>query len=245
MKAPRVDILVFPGTNSEEETFDACRDAGLAPRLVLWTEPAAELRGADAYILPGGFAYEDRIRAGAIAAKSPSVAVVVEQAQRGKLVLGLCNGAQVLAECGILGPLALAHNRPAGHFQCRYVDVELSANPERCAFTAGLPADACLRMVMAHGEGRFLGAQQEFAALERSGRVTFRYVGGAPNGALDDAAAICNEAGNVLACMPHPERTAWNFNVAFQSREARQRDPMAPAGSHALFTCMARSLKAA
>ena len=96
VKAPRVAVLVFPGTNSEDETVDACTDAGTGRTRRLWSDPPSNLRDFAGYVLPGGFAYEDRVRAGAIAAKSPSVAVVAEEAQRGKLVLGLCNGAQVL-----------------------------------------------------------------------------------------------------------------------------------------------------
>lgn len=245
MNKPRVAILVFPGTNSEDETRDACMDAGLDAHLILWSEPPSNLRSYDAYILPGGFAYEDRVRAGAVAAKSASVAVVVEEAQKGKLVLGLCNGAQVLAEVGLLGRVAIARNLPAGRFQNQFVDVELAATPGRCAFTSGLPEGSRLRMTLSHAEGRFCGDETVFAELERNSRITFRYVGGAPNGAMHDAAAICNERGTVLACMPHPERAAWVFNVAFADPKLRRQDPMKPTGAHALFDCMARSLKAA
>ncbi len=239
---PRVAVLVFPGTNSEEEAVDACRDAGMDARAVLWSEPPHELRDYQGYVIPGGFAYEDRVRAGAIAAKSNSVAVVKEQAQRGKLVLGLCNGAQVLAEVGLLGPVAIAHNLPSGHFQCRIVDVELAVPPLRCAFTAGMAAGAMMKMAMAHGEGRFTGDPAYFDQLEKDGRIVFRFASGAPNGAMRDAAGICNEAGNVLAVMPHPERVAWNFNLAFEEPSLRGADPLAPSPSHAIFQSMARSL---
>ncbi|MDQ6779536.1 MAG: phosphoribosylformylglycinamidine synthase I [Candidatus Eremiobacteraeota bacterium] len=245
MQQPRVAILVFPGTNSEEETRDACVDAGLDARLVLWSEPPSDLRLYDAYILPGGFAYEDRIRAGAVAAKSPSVAVVAEESRKGKLVLGLCNGAQVLAEAGLLGPVALARNLPSGRFQNQFVDVELAADPERCAFTRGLARDARLRMTLSHAEGRFCGDPDLFDRLEAQGRITFRYAGGAPNGAMRDAAAICNDEGNVLACMPHPERAGWIFNLAFADPTLRGADPLRPAGAHILFERMAAILRAA
>ena len=98
---PRVAVIVFPGTNSEAETVDACRDAGMDARLFWWSEDPESLRSFDGYVLAGGFAHEDRVRAGAIAAKSPIVAVIKEEADKGKLVLGLCNGAQVLAEAGM------------------------------------------------------------------------------------------------------------------------------------------------
>jgi phosphoribosylformylglycinamidine synthase I len=245
MKRPRVAIVVFPGTNSEAETLDACVAAGLDARNVLWSEPPSDLRSYDAFILPGGFAYEDRVRAGAVAAKSASVAIVAAEADNGKLVLGLCNGAQVLAECGLIGPIAIARNLPAGRFQNQFVDVELSADPQRCAFTAGLPKGARLRMTLSHAEGRFCGPAQIFDELEQAGRITFRYAGGAPNGAMRDAAAICNARGNVLACMPHPERAAWVFNVAFADPQQRGKDPLQPTGAHALFASMAKSLQAA
>ena len=105
---PRVAVIVFPGTNSETETVDACCDAGMDARLFWWSEDPESLRGFDGYVLAGGFAHEDRVRAGAIAAKSPIVAVIKEEAEKGKLVLGLCNGAQVLAESGMLGKVAPA-----------------------------------------------------------------------------------------------------------------------------------------
>ncbi len=242
MKAPRVAVLVFPGTNSEEETVDACAAAGLDARVVLWSELPGNLRDFAGYVLPGGFAFEDRVRAGAIAAKSPSVAVVAEEAARGKLVLGLCNGAQVLAEAGLLGPIAIARNLPSGHFQCRILDVELAAAPQRCALTVALPRGIRMKMAMAHGEGRFTGEPALFEGLERDQRITFRYVGGAPNSAMHGAAGICNDAGNVLAVMPHPERVAWNFNLAFEDPALRGLDPMQTSTSDLIFQSMARAL---
>lgn len=243
MTKPRVAVLVFPGTNSEAETVDACCDAGMDARAVLWSEPPTDLRNYQGYVLPGGFAYEDRVRAGAIAAKSPSVAVVVQEAQRGKLVLGLCNGAQVLAEVGVIGPIAVARNLPSGHFQCRIVDVDLAAPAGRCAFTAGMAAGTTVKMAMAHGEGRFTGSPAYFDQLEKDKRITFRFTRGAPNGAMHDAAGICNEPGNVLALMPHPERVAWNFNLAFEEPLLRTRESTSPSPSHAIFTHMAKALR--
>ena len=151
----RVAVVVFPGTNSEDETVDACRAAGMNARLFWWSEPVESLRTFDAYVFSGGFAHEDRVRAGAIAAKSPLVAVVKEEARRGKLVLGLCNGAQILAESGMIGEVAIGRNLPARHYQCRYVDVVAGAETGRCAFTRCLEPGTTLRMVAAHGEGRF------------------------------------------------------------------------------------------
>lgn len=212
-------------------------------RLFWWSEDPAALRRFDAYIFSGGFAHEDRVRAGAIAAKSPLVAVVREESQHGKLVLGLCNGAQVLAEAGMIGDVAIARNLPAGHYQCRFVDVVADAEPDRCAFTRGLEPGTSLRMVAAHAEGRFTGEQGYFDGLEERGRIVLRYAGKAHNGAMHRAAGICNDEGNVLALMPHPERAAWAFNVAFEDPLLRAGDPNTPVGAHAVFACMARSLR--
>jgi phosphoribosylformylglycinamidine synthase I len=244
MHDPRVAVLVFPGTNSEEETVDACRDAGMDARLVHWSDPASSLRQFEGYVLPGGFAHEDRVRAGAIAAKNPLVTAVIEEARRGKLVLGLCNGAQVLAESGVLGEIAIARNLPAGHFQSRTVDVVVCAAPERCAFTRGLQPGTIIKMAAAHGEGRFCGDPSVFKRLEAHGQIVFTYGGGAFNNSMNGAAGMCNEAGNVLALMPHPERLAWAFNVAYMSPDGRGGDPNRTAGAHVIFQCMAKSLRA-
>jgi len=242
MSQPRVAVLVFPGTNSEEETVDACRDAGMDARPILWSEPPADLRSYQAYVIPGGFAYEDRVRAGAIAAKSKSVDVVREEAARGKFVLGLCNGAQVVAEVGLLGDIAVARNLPSGHFQCRIVDIQLSSPPKCCVFTAAMAPGTVLKMAMAHGEGRFTGTPALFDRLEREGRIAFRFKDRAPNGAMHDAAGITNDRGNVLALMPHPERVAWNFNLTFARPPSRREDPRSPSHSHEIFRSMAASL---
>lgn len=244
MPEPTVAVIVFPGTNSEVETLDACRDAGMDARLFWWSEDPARLRDFDAYVIAGGFAHEDRVRAGAIAAKSPAVAVIKEEAGRGKLVLGLCNGAQVLTESGMLGAVALAHNLPSHHFLGRMVDVVVDREPDRCAFTAGLKPGLKMTMALAHGEGRFTGTRETFDDLEERGQIVLRFAGEeAPNGALRRAAGICNDEGNVLAIMPHPERAAWALNVAFADPAQRGGDPNRPAAAHAIFVCMARSLR--
>ena len=241
--APRVAVVVFPGTNSEDETVDACRDAGMDARLFWWSEDPRALRRFDGFVFSGGFAHEDRVRAGAIAAKSPLVDAVRTQAERGKLVLGLCNGAQILAESGMLGDVAIGRNLPARHYQCRFVDVIVGDEPGRCAFTRFLEPGTCLRMVAAHAEGRFTGESGYFEGLDERGRIVLRYNGRPHNGAMHRAAGICNDAGNVLALMPHPERAAWARNLAFEDPVLRSGDPNRPVGAHAIFESMARSLR--
>src|ERR1017187_365671 len=235
MPEPSVAVIVFPGTNSETETVDACRDAGVDARLFWWAENPNALRDFDGYVIAGGFAHEDRVRAGAIAAKSEIVAVIKEEAERGKLVLGLCNGAQIVAESGMLGRVAIAHNLPSHHFQAQLVEIVTDREPERCAFTAGFAPGTAMTMALAHGEGRFTGEATTFDGLEEQGRIVLRYAGAAPNGAMRRAAGICNERGNVLALMPHPERAAWALNVLFRRPELRGGDPNQMVGGHAIF----------
>jgi phosphoribosylformylglycinamidine synthase len=243
MNAPLVAVVVFPGTNSEVETVDACRDAGMDAQLFHWSRQPTQLRDFDAYVLPGGFAHEDRVRAGAIAAKSAIVSAVADEASRGKLVLGLCNGAQMVAECGLLGDVAIARNLPARHFQSVTVDVVVGDDPDSCAFTRGLSPGHTMKMAAAHGEGRFCGAAETFARLEARGQIILKYAGEAHNGSMHRAAGICNETGNVLALMPHPERLAWAMNVAYLNPAERGGDPNRPARAQAIFQCMAASLR--
>jgi phosphoribosylformylglycinamidine synthase len=142
----RVGVLVFPGTNSEEETIRACATAGLDAKLVHWNAPLDDVRALDAYVLPGGFAYEDRVRAGAIAAHDRLMTVVREGAAAGKPVLGICNGAQILLESGLAPGLdgatvaqaGFTRNAPQGKYRSTRVYVKLTIPPERCAITAAL-----------------------------------------------------------------------------------------------------------
>ena len=222
MSVPRVAVVQFPGVNCEAESERALRRAGLEAERVRWTQPAAGLREFDAFLLPGGFSYQDRVRAGALAAKDPLMEVLAEQAERGKPVLGICNGAQVLVEAGLVPDrgaidLALARNRMPdrdGYYaRWVYTRVESSA----CVFTRALEPGTVLPLPVAHGEGRFTSRDQDrMPALARGGQVPLRYATAAgepasefpanPNGAEEAAAAVCNARGNVLAMMPHPER---------------------------------------
>jgi phosphoribosylformylglycinamidine synthase len=217
----RVAVVQFPGVNCESETVLALERAGLPAEVFRWTRPAGELREFAAYVLPGGFSWQDRVRAGALAAKDPMVDVIAEEAARGKPVLGICNGAQVLVEAGLVPggsgvELALAKNRMPGRsgYHARWIYVRVEESP--CVFTRGLPAQSVLPLPAAHGEGRFTGEPGRMAALVRAGQVPLRYASASgevaerfpenPNGSEEAAAAVCNPRGNVLALMPHPER---------------------------------------
>ena len=215
-------VLQFPGVNCETETVRALERVGLEAEVFRATRPSSELREYRAYVLPGGFSYQDRVRAGALASKSPLVSVLAEEAERGKPVLGIYNGAQVLVEAGMVPgggkvELALARNRMPDRtgYHARWIYVRAEESP--CIFTRGLSAETVLPLPVAHAEGRFTAAEPgRFAGLARAGQLPLRYVKSTgepaegfpdtPNGAELDAAAVCNARGNVLALMPHPER---------------------------------------
>jgi len=220
----RVAVVVFPGTNSEDETLRALAAAGIAAEIVHWSRGSAALRAFDAYVLAGGFAYEDRVRAGAVAAHDEVMDAVIDGAQAGKFVIGICNGAQVLLEAGLVpgtGPLrrptaAFAPNA-SGKFQSLHVHVRLAVAPERMPLLRGLAAGAVIPAWASHGEGRLAAAEAELDALERDGHAAFVYCNArgeriaAPNGSARDIAGLTNRDGNVLALMPHPERDGWTF----------------------------------
>ncbi len=222
-----VGVLIFPGTNSEEETWRACRAVGLAAELVPWNAPLDDVRAFAAYVLPGGFAYEDRVRAGAIAAHDRLMDAVREGAAAGKPVLGICNGAQILLESGLAPQLddasrvqaGFTRNAPRGKYRSTHVHVKLAIPPERCAITASLAPGTVLPAWASHGEGRLAASSAVLERLEREDRIAFVYCDArgettpesVPNGSALGAAALVNGRGNVLAIMPHAERDAWTF----------------------------------
>ncbi len=231
---PTVAVLQFPGSNSENEALRALRFAGLHAETFRWNRPAQELHEYDAYLVPGGFSYEDRIRAGVIAAKEPLLEQLANEADSGKPVLGICNGAQVLLEAGLLPGLepgkvqmALAHNymKREGHVvrsghHCSWVNIRFDGQSERTPFTQSLQKEQILPMVVSHGEGRFISSDESVLnTLEEQTLILWRYcdVNGNtdsnfpvnPNGSYSNIAGICNPKGNVTALMPHPERSCF------------------------------------
>jgi phosphoribosylformylglycinamidine synthase len=222
MIVPRVAVIQFPGVNCEAESVRALGRVGLVGEVFRWTRPASELRDYQAYLLPGGFSYQDRVRAGALAAKDPLVEVLAEEASRGKPVLGICNGAQVLVEAGLVPggggvEVALARNRMAdrGGYHARWVMTRCEPSP--CVFTRLMAPGTLLPLPVAHGEGRFTSREPgRMESLVRAGQVPLRYARGDgapaetfpenPNGSEMAAAAVCDARGTILAVMPHPER---------------------------------------
>jgi phosphoribosylformylglycinamidine synthase subunit PurQ / glutaminase len=227
----RIGLIQFPGSNCERETALAVKRAGMTPIEFLWNEPLEKLRGMDGYILVGGFSYEDRSRAGIIAALDPVIQEITAESAKGKPLLGICNGAQILVEAGLVPgldnnnlPMALTENKRivdgkilGTGFYNTWVNLCLTANPKNNAFTRYLSPNKPFYLPIAHAEGRFLLPEQLLNELEKQDLIPLRYCDGEakiidnfpinPNGSVGNIAAITNKAGNVMAIMPHPERT--------------------------------------
>lgn len=258
----RVAVLLFPGTNCEEETLRAVRLAGLEAELVRWNQ-RLDTAAFDGYVLPGGWSYEDRVRAGAIAARDAVVTAIADEAARGKPVLGICNGAQVLIETGLVpgygdGPaMALAANTLG--YRCAWVRLRLQIPPERTLFTGAFCEGDIIAMPVAHGEGRFITESRDVLdRLVAQRQIPFVYATADgepatsfpdnPNGSVYAAAALCNPSGNVLALMPHPERGSWwrqhppHQRPAGYGARPDRFDLAAPA--HGIFRSMAAAIAA-
>jgi phosphoribosylformylglycinamidine synthase len=192
-------VVRFPGSCDDTDAFQAASRVGDAA--LLW-HADHDLQGVDAVIVPGGFSYGDYLRAGAIARFAPVMAQVEEFAREGGLVLGICNGFQVLCEAGLL-PGALLTNL---NLKFVFRQVELEVVRAGTPFTGASAAGARLSIPVKHTTGRFYAPDPELDRLEDSGQVLLKYVAGHnPNGSLRDIAGVCNEAGNVFGLMPHPE----------------------------------------
>ena len=196
---PQVAVIVFPGSNDDRDAALALEGLGADPVLVWHAEQ--QLPEVGAVILPGGFSYGDYLRAGAIARFSPAMRGVADFAADGGLVLGICNGFQVLCEAGLL-PGALRPNESLS-FVCR--DIPLRVDRADVPFLAECEVGQRLTIPVKHGEGCFFADPDLLAQLEESGQVVLRYDGDNPNGSIDDIAGIVNAERNVMGLMPHPE----------------------------------------
>ena len=204
----RFGVVVFPGSNCDEDAYHAAHDVFGQEAAYLWHKDT-DLKASDVVILPGGFAHGDYLRTGAMARFSPIMADVRRFADAGGPVLGICNGFQILCEAGLL-PGALVRNHHL-HFVCDFVRVRVEQS--RAPFTSRAAAGTVLRLPIKHGEGAYHASPELLAELERSGQVVLRYVDGAgaptaaanPNGSLANIAGITNARGNVMGLMPHPE----------------------------------------
>jgi phosphoribosylformylglycinamidine synthase len=197
--APKIGVVTFPGSLDDHDALRAIRLSGAEP-VPLW-HADADLQQADAVILPGGFSYGDYLRCGAISRFAPVMAEVIRAAGAGMPVLGVCNGFQILCEAHLL-PGALIRN-DVRTFVCK--DQDLQVESVDTTWTSAFSNGQVITIVLKNGEGRYVADEETLARLEGQGQVVFRYVNGNPNGSLHDIAGICNERGNVVGLMPHPE----------------------------------------
>ena len=205
----KVAIVQFPGSNCDQDCLAALRGIEGVEADYVWHKETS-LRGWDAIVLPGGFSYGDYLRCGAIARFSPIMRSVIEEAGSGKLVIGICNGFQILCEAGLL-PGALVRNRSL-HFVCQMVTtrVEVADSP----FTRGMSVGTLLRLPVAHGEGCYYADERTLSELNERQQVILRYCDASgrvvpeanPNGSVQNIAGICNVDRNVFGLMPHPDR---------------------------------------
>ena len=196
----RVAVVVFPGSNCDADTLDAARAAG-SDAYYVWHRDT-DLKQADAVIVPGGFSYGDYLRSGAIARFSPVMRAVTAHARAGGLLLGICNGFQILCEAVLL-PGALVRNAKL-KFLSRPVRVRVESTDT--PFTSEYDRGEELVLPIAHGDGRYVADVQTLAELNANAQIVLRYVTENPNGSVQDIAGICNAARNVVGIMPHPER---------------------------------------
>lgn len=201
----RIGIVVFPGSNCDRDVHFILNTLLKIPAEFVWHSDS-KLSGFDAVIIPGGFAYGDRLRAGAIAAHTPAAIGLKKMAKEGRKILGICNGFQILVECGLL-PGAFVMNNSLS-FVCRWTTIKV--DNINTAFTSLFKRNQTIRIPIAHGEGRYVAGGQLLKSILRNNQVVFRYFKDDPNGSVDNIAAVCNKQGNVMGIMPHPERAPVN-----------------------------------
>lgn len=204
-------VVVFPGSNCDRDCFYVVKDVLKQPVKYIWHKQVG-LDGVDCIVLPGGFSYGDYLRTGAIARFSPVMETIVKFARKGGLIIGICNGFQILLESGLL-PGAMLRNTNL-HFICKYVYIKTENT--RTAFTNSCRKGQILKIPIAHNEGNYYIDKEGLKSLEKNRQIVFRYCSpdGAidkksnPNGAIANIAGIINREGNILGMMPHPERSS-------------------------------------
>jgi len=202
-------VVIFPGSNCDQDMIYVLRNIMGQEVVELWHKDT-DLQGCDFIVLPGGFSYGDYLRSGAIARFSPIMEKVIEFANKGGYVLGVCNGFQILCEAGLV-PGALMHNDER-KFICRNVYIKAESNDT--LITSEVPLEKALKIPIAHGEGKYYADADTLKKMKANGQILFRYCdengnitpGSNPNGATENIAGVCNEGKNVFGMMPHPER---------------------------------------
>ena len=195
-------VVVFPGSNCDHDCYHVLKDVLKKDVELIWHKDS-DVSKFDCIVVPGGFSYGDYLRTGAIARFSPVMEAVTKHAEKGKLVIGICNGFQILLEAGLL-PGAMLRNQSL-QFVCKFVT--LSVENTDSPFTKKAKKGELLRIPVAHGEGNYFADEATIAELNKNGQVLLRYVDN-PNGSLENIAGICNKKRNVFGLMPHPERAS-------------------------------------
>jgi phosphoribosylformylglycinamidine synthase subunit PurQ / glutaminase len=200
----KIGITVFPGSNCDRDVYNIFKTKLESD--IRYIKDKDKIETFDAIIIPGGFTYGDRLRAGAIAAHSSLMNRIKEQDDTGIPILGICNGFQILVEAGLL-PGALIPNKSL-KFICRWVEIIVTNN--KTPFTNLYTENQKISIPIAHGEGQYMIDKQSYKEIKNNNQVTMKYMGDNPNGSLDSIAAICNPKGNIMGMMPHPERASDN-----------------------------------
>ncbi len=198
----KIGITVFPGSNCDKDIYHIFNNILHVKAEYIWYKN--KLKDYDSIIIPGGFTYGDRLRAGAIAAHSQLMDRIKEKADSGVPILGICNGFQILVESGLL-PGALMINKTL-NFICSWVDVMVVNN--KTPFTSMFKENQKISIPIAHGEGKYMVDEQTLLTLNKNHQITLKYEGENPNGSIENIASVCNTKGNVMGMMPHPERAS-------------------------------------
>jgi len=262
----KIAVIQFPGSNCEHETLVAAQSAGLRGEIFRWNRSAQELCDFDGYIIPGGFSYQDRLRAGSIASKEPVMDTLKEEAEKGKPILGICNGFQILVESGLLPGLdgvgaALAQNVMVSRgqierrgFYCAWTSLRHDAPSKRCSGTFAIDKGDLLSIPIAHAEGNLVTTDENMIdKLNEENQVVFRYCNEKGdvqkdfpvnvNGSIQNIAGICNPEGNVLGMMPHPERASFAWQLPATDPRKTKDDVYAPGPGRRIFESMKRYLE--
>ena len=196
-------VIDFPGSNCDHDCYHVVKNVLKQPVEYIW-HTETNLDRFDCIIIPGGFSYGDYLRCGAIARFAKVMDALKAHADKGKLVIGICNGFQILCEAGLL-PGALQRNKNL-RFICKFIDLKVENNKTK--FTKKYKNNEILRVPIAHGEGNYTCDKQTLAELKKNKQIIFTYSGENPNGSMSNIAGICNKKRNVLGMMPHPERAS-------------------------------------
>jgi phosphoribosylformylglycinamidine synthase len=263
----KIAVMQFPGTNCEYECLVSVKEVGMDGELFRWNRPAAELSAFDGFIVPGGWSYADRIRAGAIASKEPVMDALREEAAKDKPIIGICNGFQILVESGLLPgttgngkvEMALAQNVMISDkkivrrgYYVDWVNIKHDASPRRCSGSFNLNRGDLLQIPIAHGEGNLVTMEKSLIQkLNDEGQVVFRYCDcngrTTPefpvnvNGSTENIAGICNPEGNVLGMMPHPERAFFAWQLPSHDPRKHQKGAVGP--GRKIFESMKRYIE--